>query len=200
MGVWRKAALMSALFNMSVYSAMFLISRLSYSLPACGSMDNAWAPQVDDKKTIEHTTFLEPDAPATTKRFQGWRFGVLTCTLSTCFVLLLNVCLSIGVLGRLGWGRDGQPILYQGNCDKVSKFSTVLHIFINAMSTTLLCASSYCMQCLSAPTRQELDLAHQRQSWLDIGVLSPRNIRSVSSSRRIRWLILGLSTIPLHLL
>ncbi|KAL1595278.1 hypothetical protein SLS60_009968 [Paraconiothyrium brasiliense] len=55
------------------------------------------------------------------------------------------------------------------------------------------------MQCLSAPTRKELDQAHARQSYLDIGVLSPRNLKYISKNRRVRWLILGLSTIPLHL-
>jgi hypothetical protein len=78
--------------------------------------------------------------------------------------------------------------------------STGLHLLINGMSTALLCASSYCMQCLSSPTRQELDQAHKKRSWLDIGVLSPRNMKSISGSRRVRWLVLGLSTIPLHLL
>lgn len=163
-------------------------------------MANDWKHEPGDTKKLETATFLEPKASAKPKRFQGWRAGVLTCTLSTCLVLLINICLSLGVLGRLGWERDGQPILHEGQCAKVSKLSTVLHIFINAMSMTLLSASSYCMQCLSAPTRRELDAAHERQSWLDIGVLSPRNIRSVSRSRQIRWLILGLSTIPLHLL
>lgn len=154
----------------------------------------------DEMSGLEKASLLDSDAPTTLKRFQGWRFGVLMCTVSTCLVLLLNVCLSIGVLGRLGWGRDGQPILQEGQCNNVSKLSTIVHIFINAMSTALLSASGYCMQCLSAPTRQDLELAHQSQSWLDIGVLSPRNIRSVSSNRRRCWIILGLSTIPLHLL
>jgi hypothetical protein len=163
-------------------------------------MVEGWKHELDEPKTVETATFLEPKTSAKSKRFQGWRAGVLTCTLSTCLVFLINISLSLGVLGHLGWGRDGQPILHEGQCAKVSKLSTVLHIFINAMSMTLLSASSYCMQCLSAPTRRELDSAHERQSWLDIGVLSPRNIISVSRSRQIRWLILGLSTIPLHLL
>ncbi|KAH4938710.1 hypothetical protein HBI79_057550 [Parastagonospora nodorum] len=162
-------------------------------------MAEGWKHELDEPKTVETATFLEPKTSARSKRFQGWRAGVLTCTLSTCLVFLINICLSLGVLGRLGWGRDGQPILHEGQCAKVSKLSTVLHIFINAMSMTLLSASSYCMQCLSAPTRRELDSAHERQSWLDIGVLSPRNIKSVTRSRQVRWLILGLSTIPLHL-
>jgi hypothetical protein len=148
----------------------------------------------------EEKTFLEPKFTKTSDRFQGWRFGVLLWTSSTCVVLVINICLAIWALAQHGWGQDGQPVLYEGKCGTSSKLSTGFHLLINAMSTALLCASSYCMQCLSAPTRQELNEAHKRQSWMDIGVLSPRNMRSISKSRRTRWLILGLSTIPLHLL
>jgi hypothetical protein len=132
--------------------------------------------------------------------YKGWRFGVLAWTISTCLVLAMNISLATWAIARHGWGRKGQTILYEGKCDMVSKLSTVAHLLINAMSTALLCASTYCMQCLSAPTRKELDRAHARQLWLDIGVLSPRNLKAISKSRRVRWLILGLSTIPLHLL
>jgi hypothetical protein len=148
----------------------------------------------------EEKTFLASESAQKSSRFQGWRFGVLMCTASTCLVLLINISLAIWALTQHGWGVDGQPILHEGRCDTTSKLSTGLHLLINGMSTTLLSASSYCMQCLSAPTRQELDVAHKQQSWLDIGVLSPRNIKSISKSRRYRWLILGLSTLPLHLL
>jgi hypothetical protein len=153
----------------------------------------------EDSNT-EDTTFLDSKSKKIPDRYQGWRFGVLTCTASTCLVLLINMSLALGALGQNGWGRDGQPVLYEGKCNTISKMSTALHLLINAMSTALLCASSYCMQCLSSPTRQELDQAHKKRSWLDIGVLSPRNMKSISGSRRVRWLVLGLSTIPLHLL
>lgn len=159
----------------------------------------SWRRSVEKTVVVEEKTFLETQSTKPAKRFQGWRFGVLMCTTATCLVLLLNIVLALAALGKGGWGQDGQPILREGDCSMISMLSTGVHLLINAMSTALLGASSYCMQCLSAPTRKELDLAHKKQSWLDIGVLSPRNIRSVSSSRRVRWLILGLSTIPLHL-
>ncbi|KAF2823774.1 hypothetical protein CC86DRAFT_327712 [Ophiobolus disseminans] len=162
-------------------------------------MFDFWPRKSNAPNDSEETTFLKSTKRKLPEKYQGWRFGVLTCTVSTCLVLLINIFLPIGALAQHGWGRDGQPILYEGKCNTVSQMSTGLHLLINAMSTTLLCASSYCMQCLSSPTRKELDRAHKKKSWLDVGVLSPRNIRSISKSRRIRWLILGLSTVPLHL-
>jgi hypothetical protein len=163
-------------------------------------MHKFWRLKADDKQALEQVTFLESKPTKTSDRFRGWRFGVLACAVSSCVVLALNVSMSTWVLARYGWGKKGQPILHEGKCDTVSNMSTGIHILINSLSTVLLCASSYCMQCLSAPTRKELDLAHSKQSWLDIGVLSPRNLEALPKSRKMRWLILGLSTIALHLL
>jgi hypothetical protein len=160
-------------------------------------MLNFWRRTTDKP---EETIFLESTSTKKSNRSQGWRFVVLMCTVSTCVVLVVNISLATWALTQRGWGKDDQPVLHEGTCDTTSKISTGLHLLINSMSTVLLSSSSYCMQCLSAPTRQELNLAHKKQSWLDTGVLSPRNIRSISKIRRRRWLILGLSTAPLHLL
>ncbi|KAI4197238.1 MAG: hypothetical protein LQ350_006069 [Teloschistes chrysophthalmus] len=74
-----------------------------------------------------------------------------------------------------------------------------LHLAINILGTALLSASNYCMQCLSAPNRQEVDRAHQRQVALDIGVPSLRNLRHISRKRLLLWILLAISSIPLHL-
>lgn len=56
------------------------------------------------------------------------------------------------------------------------------------------------MQCISSPTRHEGDKAHARGVWLDIGVPSVRNLERITSSRILLWWLLGLSSVPLHLL
>lgn len=56
------------------------------------------------------------------------------------------------------------------------------------------------MQCLSAPTRSEVDKAHSQGIWLDIGVPSVRNLRRLSTPRIVLWWLLAISSIPLHLL
>ena len=73
-------------------------------------------------------------------------------------------------------------------------------MILNGLATALIGASSYNMQCLVAPSRSEVDLAHSEDTWLDIGVPSVRNLRHISRSRVALWLVLALSTIPLHLL
>ncbi|KAH7392189.1 hypothetical protein DE146DRAFT_661877 [Phaeosphaeria sp. MPI-PUGE-AT-0046c] len=56
------------------------------------------------------------------------------------------------------------------------------------------------MQCMTAPTRGEVDRAHAARRWLDIGVPSFRNLRRIGRDRLVLWLLLGLSSLPLHLL
>ena len=56
------------------------------------------------------------------------------------------------------------------------------------------------MQCLSAPSRSEVNKAHLSGSHLDIGVPSLRNLRHISGRRIALWMILCASTVPLHLM
>lgn len=54
-------------------------------------------------------------------------------------------------------------------------------------------------QCLSSPTRHNIDQAHKESSWLNIGVPSVRNLFFVSKERLILWLLLAISSLPFHL-
>ncbi|EQB43346.1 hypothetical protein CGLO_18004 [Colletotrichum gloeosporioides Cg-14] len=67
------------------------------------------------------------------------------------------------------------------------------------MSTLLLGASNSCAQLLSSPSRQDIDRAHSKGKWLDIGIPSVRNLRHISRRRVCLWALLFLSSIPLHL-
>lgn len=113
--------------------------------------------------------------------------------------LLLNVGVAIWASKQYGTGSALIEV-FRGNCKNVQKINTVIHLAINAMSTALLSGSNYCMQCLSAPTRQEVDKVHAKGEWVDIGVPSVRNLRSISTKKVLLWWCLGLSSIPLHLM
>jgi hypothetical protein len=56
------------------------------------------------------------------------------------------------------------------------------------------------MQCLTSPTRQECNDAHARGDWLDIGVAGVRNLTRISRRRRVLWILLATSSIPIHFL
>ncbi|KAF3005003.1 hypothetical protein E8E13_008650 [Curvularia kusanoi] len=99
---------------------------------------------------------------------------------------------------RLLNGRPAEKGSFR-DCDEARQMNTGLHLLINALSTILLGSSNYCMQCLSAPTRKEVDRAHAQRRSLDIGVLSVSNLLRINRKRAVMWAILGLTSIPLHL-
>ncbi|KAF5366669.1 hypothetical protein D9757_012752 [Collybiopsis confluens] len=126
----------------------------------------------------------------------GWRFGAWFATFQGCAVLLTNVIILIWSSRKTGGSAVG--IVFQGNCDMVDRYSIGIHLVINVLSTVLLGASNYIMQTLCAPTRDEVDRAHEKGIWLDIGIQSLRNLKYVSRLKRILWIALSLSSIPLH--
>lgn len=96
--------------------------------------------------------------------------------------------------------KDGLGTLHDGSCKKTTSLMFWIHLAINVLSTLLLGASNYSMQCLSSPTRNEIDKAHSKGIWLDIGVPSFRNLLRLSRYRILLWWLLAISSIPLHLL
>jgi hypothetical protein len=143
---------------------------------------------------------LAQKPPWKQRHFKGWRFGILTGSVLASLILAINVAATIYGGVRPVRNDNGKKVIFEGNCEQVRKINTTVHVWINILSTLLLSASNYAMQCLSAPTRQEVDAAHEKRHWLDIGVLSTRNIRRISVKRAFLWAVLGLSSMPLHLL
>lgn len=81
----------------------------------------------------------------------------------------------------------------------MNRWSVGLHIVINILSSALLSASNFTMQVLNAPTRSECDKAHAQGHWLDIGITSLHNITKIKWPRSVLWLLLGVSSVPIHL-
>jgi len=133
------------------------------------------------------------------KRYTGWRAGAVTCTCTAFAVLVTNTVLTVWATRSFPM-QDGIGTLIDGSCSRVKTWGLWLHFAINALSTLLLGASNYCMQYLTSPTRQEIDKAHASRVWLDIGVQSVRNLRHISWTRILLWYLLGLSSVPLHLM
>jgi len=131
--------------------------------------------------------------------YKGWRFGVLVAAWTAFVVLMLNTILLIWAATRYKATLvDGVGTAFDGSCETVTDWASRLHILINVLSSVLLSASNYTMQCLSSPTRREVDDAHAKGDWMDIGVASVRNIFKISWSRCLLWWLLALSSIPIH--
>ena len=125
--------------------------------------------------------------------------GVTLCAIASGVVFLTNLTLTVWASSKYGL-QEGVGTIHQGSCKRTRSLSIWLHVIINLLSTTLLGASNYTMQCLTSPTRDEIDKAHARHEWLDIGVPSLRNLRRISWDRIGLWWLLAFSGIPLHLL
>lgn len=133
------------------------------------------------------------------KRYSGWRKGVTIAALAALAVAGINIGLTVYIRSRFNIKR-GIGIMYEGSCDKSKQLDTWIHLLINALSSALLAASNYTGQVLSAPTRQDINKAHYKRIWLDVGVQSLRNLTKISKFKSTLWTILVISSLPLHLL
>lgn len=141
--------------------------------------------------------------------FAGWRAGLARCTGATAFVALVNILfLSIAAPNLKPADRklmNGDPVsgdgaIFEGSCEKAKQLSVWIHLTINLLSTILLTSGNYAQQMLTAPTRREIDRAHAKHSWLDIGLLSYRNLRGIPRRRVLAWAVLAMTSVPIHLL
>lgn len=136
---------------------------------------------------------------------QGWRFGILAGALSASSSFLVNLFAILFIIAAYSAQSDGDGrfLLFQGDCDTVGTYNTMAHVYINIMSTILLASSNYAMQCLSAVTRKDVDAAHNNEQgprWAEIGVPSCVNLWHVGWKKTMLWGVLGISSLPLHVL
>ncbi len=99
----------------------------------------------------------------------GWHGGALASCLTALFVLLVNIIVT-------SWATSTYPLdghvgtMFNGDCVKAKSINTWVQLAINVLSTILLGASNYCMQCLTSATREEIDHAHAKGIFLQLGV------------------------------
>jgi hypothetical protein len=121
-----------------------------------------------------------------------------------CAVSLMNIVFLLVGEARAGFpplsGNGGRRMLHDGPCDETKKINIGVHLIINILGSIILGVSNYCMQCMNAPTRVEIDQAHSKFRWVDIGIPSLRNLDKIRGMRVVLWLLLGSSSVPLHLL
>lgn len=131
---------------------------------------------------------------------QGWQLGTLSSCAFVGAVLCFNVAFTIYLIATHPPSSDGVGVVAMGNCSTISSSSTIIHILINICSSVVVAASNYNMQCLTAPTRADVDDAHKRGKPLQIGVQSLGNLRFVRWWKICMWIALTFSTVPLHFL
>ncbi|KAF6802962.1 hypothetical protein CSOJ01_11236 [Colletotrichum sojae] len=130
-----------------------------------------------------------------------WRRAALGFALAAVFTFAVNLGFVLwATTTKRGTIRNGVGTVAEQSCSSIKTLNTLVHLVINILSTILLAGSNYCMQCLIAPTRSEIDSAHKSKKWLDVGVPSIRNFSGIADKRRLLWILLSVSSLPLHLL
>lgn len=128
----------------------------------------------------------------------AWKANVTTVAILTGIVFFLNLGLTL-------WVAESFPVVnaiatvFEGDCAKVTKWDTLIHLAINVVGILLLGGSNYTMQCLVSPTRKEIDRAHEKGESIDIGTPGIANLTRIDWKRAVIWILLALSSIPLAL-
>ncbi|KAJ5164845.1 uncharacterized protein N7500_006675 [Penicillium coprophilum] len=192
-------------FSLTSFSSKIQKPRASFlrSSPESIEETHTLIHQTDGRKA---TTEVREDGNSTTSPVQNtWIVGVRYCAAAGACILVINLIFIIVAAGmstrystNSAWGDSA--VIYDGDCGIVKRWSVGLHLIINVLSTLILAASNYCMQTLVAPTREEVDVAHARGQWLDIGGASIRNLLAIGGDRLGLWIILMLTASPFHLM
>ena len=110
----------------------------------------------------------------------------------TLFVTIWLLCTIFTI-----WAGSSLPLqpglvvtLSTGSCSALRRSNFWLHLLINAIASGAYATSSYIMQRLAAPTRAEIDNAHEHQTQLKIGSLALTNFASLNKKKLIIFAIL----------
>ncbi|KAL3303890.1 hypothetical protein RB213_015994 [Colletotrichum asianum] len=104
----------------------------------------------------------------------SWRTTVSAGAVVASFVLIVNLGVLVWVRRRFGVSMGFLPS---------SRDTLWPDLAINIMSTLLLGARNSCAQLLSSPSRRDIDIAHIKGKWLDVGVPSVRNLGHIVLAR-----------------
>lgn len=129
----------------------------------------------------------------------GWRAGLHRSFLFSLAALLVNASVFLWLYFKFEH-IGGTGTLSTSNCGDISRIEAGTKVGLNVISTMILGASTYAMQGTTSPTREEVDRAHKKGKWLEIGTQSWRNLSYVSRRHATIWGVLAFTSLPLHLL
>lgn len=129
----------------------------------------------------------------------GWHAGLIRSFVLSLCAFILNIIIYAWLYMTYD-SRAGTATIMNGSCTMVRNANIGVHAGLNVLSTMVLGASTYAMQGVTAPTRQEVDKAHAKGTWLQIGTHSVRNLFHVKKRNLWIWVLLALTSVPFHLM
>lgn len=89
---------------------------------------------------------------------------------------------------------------YTGACQTTRTLNLVIHLGLNVAATLVFSSSIFVMQVLNSPTRAEVDAAHAKGKYVEIGVPSLSNVFALSKFKAVAWIVLVVFSLPVHML
>ncbi|KAI6374636.1 hypothetical protein MCOR25_003101 [Pyricularia grisea] len=125
----------------------------------------------------------------------GWRAGV-SVNLLIAFIIFAGSlsCFLVALAGSSSAKEllTNEANIFNGSCGEASSVSYGLHALVNVLGLVGIAGANYVFQVLTSPTRAEVDAAHAKKQWLDIGIPSVRNLGRIAPMRSVMALVLVL--------
>ncbi|KAI0172715.1 hypothetical protein GGR52DRAFT_419276 [Hypoxylon sp. FL1284] len=122
-----------------------------------------------------------------------------------CLILVVSVwllCLVYAIW--IGATHKAEPglvyTLQTGNCGAARSLNFWIHLVINIQASSLYAVSSFVMQRIVAPAREDVDKAHHARQQLKIGSLAIMNLSLLGNKRVSVFALLWASSLPIHLM
>lgn len=130
---------------------------------------------------------------------RGWRRPVI---LNAILLALLSGTLSLTTFfsGNETESFTINYLFYAGTCKTTRIANLLIHLGLNVAATLVFSSAIFSMQVLNSPTREEVDAAHAKGKYVEIGVPSLSNLFVLSRYKVIAWVILAVFSLPVHLL
>ena len=127
----------------------------------------------------------------------GWRkTGAIFFLLIWTLTLLLLILFAVSFHASGSWSHT---TIFIGNCAQSDRNILFLRVAINIVATAILTSSNFFLFMLVAPAREDIDKAHKRSRWLEVGIPSLRNLRFITYPKFALWSLIAIASIPLHL-
>jgi hypothetical protein len=131
--------------------------------------------------------------------FSGRTASLRILAACTAAVFAVNIAVLAYAKSR-GSSGDGDLTLFRGGCSQTKTLNVALHAALNVLAIVVSASVSAFLASLSSPTRDEIDRAHAKGTWFEIGVPSVHNLTRIGTLRAWLCALLFLSTLPIQIL
>ena len=114
----------------------------------------------------------------------GWMGGVLLSA-ALAGIILLGLVVLVALAATRNMISLDHETMFEGDCKRVRSVDQGIHAAVMVCAFVLVAGANYISQVLVSPTREEVDAAHSKADWLDIGIPSMRNMLRVGKGRSV---------------